>query len=247
MSLRLDRLYAVLILIWAARHIGATAILPPGTRAIWVPPTLMWIACAIYLIIGRRTVLVYWLVLALFGLEFFAMGFWNKEGVTMLAWLTLVMAVSEGHPEERRFLVRVLATVVYAFAAVTKLNPSWLGGDGVHALVPLHPTLAWTAPVMELQGMAVAAGMLVIAVEGFIAVGLWFTRTRPYAIVIGMVMHTLFVTLLARDVFSLVHLLALNGGLMLCYVAFIEPGPRLRGSTERTSTPSQASEASPAH
>jgi hypothetical protein len=217
-----QRLYTALIAVWVIRHIGAVALLPAEVRPTWVAFTLVWALCAIYLIIGRHSGMIYWLLLALIGLEFVTMGWWNKEGVSMLAWLTLVMAVTEDHPQERLFLVRMLATVVYSFAVITKLNPSWLAGEGVLALLPLHPTLAWTAPAAEIPGAAVAPALLVIGVEGFLAVGLWFAPTRRYAMAVGIVMHTLFIVMLARDGFSFIHLLALNGGLMLCYPAFLE-------------------------
>lgn len=222
MPMILERLYAILAAAWIIRHITVVAQLPPESRPMWIAFTVVWTLAVLHLVLGANAGFSYWILLGLIGVEFATMGWWHKEGVAMLAWLTLVMAVSEGRSDERSFLIRMLATVVYSFAVITKLNPSWLAGDGVLALLSVHPTLSWTAPVVELPGVAVAIALFIIAVEGFLAVGLWFASTRRYAMAVGVVMHSLFIILLARDVFSFIHLLALNGGLMLCYPAFLE-------------------------
>lgn len=222
-SVRLPRLFSILVAVWAIRHVAAIFEIPEQVRALWGAAAVVWVLAAVYLFLGRHVRIVCWLVLALIGLEFIAVGLLHREGLSMLAWLTLIMALTEGHETERALLIRVCATVVYAFSAISKLNPSWLGGDGVRALPAVHPPLEFMSGPLEAPLAATAAAVSVILVELLLPAGLWSRRYRAYAAALGIVVHFLFVATLARSLFSFLHLILLNGGLVLCYVAFWEP------------------------
>lgn len=88
-----------------------------------------------------------------------------------------------------QLLMMTELSVCYLFAGLSKMNPvfpsgyafdAWLWLDLPHAL-----------------DMAVALGT--IATELFLAVGLWFARTRPSAVVLGLALHTSIVALMSRD------------------------------------------------
>ena len=85
-------------------------------------------------------------------------------------------------------LLKIQISIVYFFAALTKVNPAYLSGDivahFVHAdTLGLFPA-GW--PVMPfMQALAVAS----IATEFFLAFALWFAGWRWLALVAGLGLH----------------------------------------------------------
>jgi hypothetical protein len=137
-------------------------------------------------------------------------------------WIAIILYVTEGRPHERAFLVRVMLSVVYGFAAVVKLNPAWLAGDQLVRLAYLSPVLG---PVTDLIASPVGRliAVAVILTEGWLAIGLWFRRTRAGTALLGVAMHTGIVVTATLDLDMFFELVALNFSLVAMYVAFWFP------------------------
>lgn len=103
-------------------------------------------------------------------------------------------------------LLKIQLSVVYGFAAVSKLNATYLSGDVLDVYVRwLGP---WEFPeAWEVPAVLVALSLASIAAEAFCAVGFWFRRTRVAAVVVGVGLHAAIVATmtsrLALTVFSL--------------------------------------------
>jgi hypothetical protein len=79
-----------------------------------------------------------------------------------------------------QLLVLTQVAVVYLFTALSKMNPVFLSGE---------PLAGWTwfsGPGWFFQAMAFGT----VAVELFLAVGLWIPRVRVLAVLAGMALHT---------------------------------------------------------
>lgn len=91
-------------------------------------------------------------------------------------------------------LMKVQLTVCYAFAALSKLNPAFLRGE------PLADSLRWELPSWMLLLMAVGT----VVTELFLAVGLWFARTRRLAVAAGVALHVCIVLMIGQETPALV-------------------------------------------
>lgn len=214
------RMFPWLVSLWAVRNVVVTFELAGRGRLIWSAVAMLWLIAAGLLLMGRLERLASWIVVIATLPEFVASSFANREGLSMLAWLGAISALTVGLRRERLLLLKVCATVVYSFAVLSKLNPSWLAGTGVEALVVDAVRLAWLEPFFEIPMVPVLCAVAVLCVEGFLAIGLWFSRTRKWATILGVVVHLAFVAALFRSFFSFAHLTMLNGGLLACYPAF---------------------------
>jgi vitamin K-dependent gamma-carboxylase-like protein len=99
-------------------------------------------------------------------------------------------------------LLRIQVSLVYGFAAIAKLTPQFLSGD---VLLPTLRTqgmltvpVAWRTPA-PMGLLALTA----IALELFLAVGLWSDRLRWIAVVAGALLHGAILTLVASSRLSL--------------------------------------------
>ncbi|MEO8247306.1 MAG: DCC1-like thiol-disulfide oxidoreductase family protein [Chloroflexota bacterium] len=86
------------------------------------------------------------------------------------------------------WLIKVQITAVYAFSALSKLNPSFLSGSVVASYLRSDGLLALPAPWRSFEPMF-AISILVIVIEAFIAVALWSPRWRRNAFVVGLLLH----------------------------------------------------------
>lgn len=108
--------------------------------------------------------------------------------VYLMAILVALIAIaSPAHGRAPAWPVLVLKlqiTVVYVFAALTKVNNDWLSGDILRRVIG---TGLVEVPEALLRGPWLA--ILVVVSELAIAVGLWFVATRPFALAMGVGMH----------------------------------------------------------
>jgi hypothetical protein len=84
-------------------------------------------------------------------------------------------------------LLKIQFSIVYVFAALTKINPEFLSGESINASLRFG-----SMP----QGLAVTSSYLTIVVELYLAIALWFQATRRTAILFGVLLHVSFVVLL---------------------------------------------------
>ena len=131
---------------------------------------------------------------------------WDQQAYTNHFWLTTLMlaflaftrsdaqwsmrAAARGRLPSASpvpvFLMITQLSVCYFFAALSKLNPWWINGD------ELHWSLRFDAPELLYTPLAIS----VICTELFIAVGIWFRRTRPLALLVGLGLHISIVLLM---------------------------------------------------
>lgn len=148
-------------------------------------------------------------------LEIVARPVVDDEPALLLAWLAAIVLLTEGAPHERAFLLRVNTTVVYAFAAASKVNPSWLAGEGVLGMAVadavVGPSLSRVYP------------LTVVLVEALLAVGLWSRRSRAVVAVLGVTFHTGVLVTVSTALADVLFLVVLNFGLVASYLAFWHP------------------------
>jgi predicted DCC family thiol-disulfide oxidoreductase YuxK len=86
------------------------------------------------------------------------------------------------------WLIQFQISVVYGFAALSKINLAFLSGSPVATSLrrvgPLAVPDAWRSP----EPMLVLA-LMAICAEGFLAVALWSPRWRPTAFVVALALH----------------------------------------------------------
>ena len=96
-------------------------------------------------------------------------------------------------PKKRRVtplrMLQVLTSTIYAFTIIHKLQAGWLEGKTIGVLMesgtfggPLLPLLSHLV-IAPLLPFTILLSML------FVAIGLWFPRTRLWAIAIGVLLH----------------------------------------------------------
>lgn len=123
------------------------------------------------------------------------------------------------------FLLKAQVSIVYLFAALTKLNGEYLSGRALGQ--QLNPEF-WAAIPKALQGPALSMGLAVasLGVELFLAAGLWGRRTRLAAIVVGVAFHFGLVAIILPAVSLQIFVFTL---LMLAlYPLFFDPPGRRR-------------------
>jgi hypothetical protein len=179
-----------------------------------------WASVAGLLLFHRHVRLAGWLMAFLSAAGLLGPLWPMHQPLALFLWAGVLLAVTEGRPHERALLLRVMATVVYGFAAVSKLNPSFLAGEQLLAIVRGREHWAFLVPLMASQA-GVVLSWLGVLLEAAVPAGLWFRRTRVVAVVGGLCLHLAFITLVTRGSLpDLAHLVALNGLLIACHPAF---------------------------
>jgi predicted DCC family thiol-disulfide oxidoreductase YuxK len=86
------------------------------------------------------------------------------------------------------WLLCAQVSIVYAFAALAKLNPDFLSGSVVASYLRRDGLLALPDAWRSLQPMLILS-LLAICSEAFLAFALWIPRWRPAAMVVGLGLH----------------------------------------------------------
>lgn len=146
-------------------------------------------------------------------------GLWNNH-TYLMALEGLILGVF--HPLHQPTLMRVQLTVLYGFAALSKVNGAYLTGAEIERALT-GPALHWiTLGPDQFAILAIAS----IVVEGFLAIGLWFRRTRVAAVVVGAAFHLSLVLAMSPRWDSAVRLVVFAGAALLLYPAFFEDDVR---------------------
>ena len=140
------------------------------------------------------------------------------------AYLVIVLAAlavtptSDDGPAWPLWLLRFEAAVVYGASGVSKLlDADWWGGtvtwDRVvrveHRLVSDTPLPGWAVDVLTNREVHTVAAKVIVVTELFLAVGLWFRRTRYAAVWVAVVFHVLIEIAASVQVFSYLAVVAL--------------------------------------
>ena len=114
-------------------------------------------------------------------------------------------------------------SIVYAFAALAKLNPDFLSGSVVASYLRRDGLLAVPAAWRSLEPMLVMS-LFAICSEAFLAFALWIPRWRPAALVVGLGLHLFIAGFLVPTgplfVFSLL--------MLPLYLLFLDVAPEAR-------------------
>jgi len=113
--------------------------------------------------------------------------------------------LGSSRPLTAQRLIQMQVSIVYFYAALHKLNPWFLGGGGLVESVAqdllasssgdVLRALLPDRPLESLMGVLSAPSLMrwpacaAVAAEFFLAFGLWFRRTRPWAIAVGLGLH----------------------------------------------------------
>jgi len=176
---------AVFIFLVAATVAGVATILGLGTRSAAAVTTVLNLGVLLWdeqTYSGHRvlaTLLVAYLVFAKSDAAW-SMSARGGRGRELVPWWP-------------QLLMMMQLSVCYWFAAVSKVNPVFLSGDG------LRNWVWWPLPDWVFPFMAVAT----ILTELFLAVGLWLRRTRWTAAGVGICLHVSIVWML-RDPIPLI-------------------------------------------
>jgi hypothetical protein len=189
----------------------------------WLAFTGTWLAVSVFLVSARLVAPASAVLALLCLLLWLGPGRHLHDATPLLMWLALSVALTEHRPAERALLVRITVTTVYAFAAVAKLNPSFLAGEQIAAMAADRSQLEWLVPVASgVWGPMIA--WATIAAEGGLAIALWLPRTRRPAALIGGLMHVTFILAAHQGtLWDVAHVATLNLGLVAGYLAFFEP------------------------
>ena len=132
-------------------------------------------------------------------------------------------------------LLRVQVSLVYFSSGFSKLiDPDWVSGvvlwdRAVRYQGDIHPAPGWFVDLVTWRPLFWLAAPIAIAIELFVAGGLWFPRTRLVAIRVAIVFH-LAIELSAKvEVFSLAAIAAL--------IIWVTPSSRDRTIRVRGDTP----------
>lgn len=201
----------------------------PGVQAfdsflLWAVFTVEWVVASVTLVFFPRSTRLAAGLLALLAV---VGSFWPsalcREAYSLIGWVAFIVAVTVGNPQQRATLLKVCATVVYAFAAGSKLNPDFLNADQLVYLIDTRPHLELFRPLVESSWGPLLA-VATVAGEAWMAIGMWWSRTRRLTIAFGISLHATLVVAAAMDVYSFAELIVLNGLLVVCYIAFAKVG-----------------------
>lgn len=126
-------------------------------------------------------------------------------------------------PEWGIWLIKLQITIVYLFAALSKLNPSYLSGSVMASYLRTDGPLAVPGSWRTFEPMLVLSTVALLT-ELFVAVALWLPRWRRNAFVVGLGLHA-FILLtfqppLALLIFGLASLAP--------YILFLDAAPASR-------------------
>lgn len=215
MSVTVSRTMGVLALLWALRNGLWMSPQAWSSTAAYGASLVGFVVAGAWLMAARRIEVGGGVLLIACVVELLARPAVDNTPVILLAWVAAILLVTPDEPAERALLLRVCATVVYTFAALSKINPSWLRGEGIARVDLIRDHLGPAA--------VVALAVLVIASELAVAGGLWVVGTRRLAVVLGVLLHVGIVATVSRNVRDVLFLGVLNGGLVGLYPAFWAP------------------------
>lgn len=150
----------------------------------------------------------------------FVVTSWRMYNHHVVLMITVALILLLFDRAEQPTLLKVQLSIVYGFAAVTKLNAAYISGAVLDS--KLASSDAWqhlhlsALPAAVLPTLAVVS----IVVEAGLAVALWFKAMRGPAAVIGVVFHITMVALMAYGIVSVVRLAVFSGLMLALYLPF---------------------------
>ncbi|MFP3906833.1 MAG: hypothetical protein ACLFWR_07355 [Acidimicrobiales bacterium] len=193
------------------------------SEPLWLGFTGLWLITSVLLIAGRLVQIAGASLAVLSMTLVVGPGGDLHSGLALLWWVGLTLAVTEGHPEERALLIRATVTIVYAFAAIAKMNPSFLAGEQLIGMAVDRPQLSGFEELMR-SNVGLVLSWLTIAAEAWLAVGLWIRRTRLATAILGAGLHVVFILAAHNGThWDIAFVTVLNLTLVASYLAFFHP------------------------
>lgn len=146
----------------------------------------------------------------------------HNQHLGLIGWIGLWLALLDGRHQV--MALRAQLSIVYAFGALAKTNPWFLSG----AVLMHHPGSRFDLPDV----VWVAASVATVALEAWLAVGLWLPRTRAVSMMLGVGMHIGIVAMMSTGATSFVRMVVFNG---LCVALYL---PHLTRSVAPARSPS---------
>lgn len=128
-----------------------------------------------------------------------------RNHVVFLTWVSAILALF-GDRAARRLLLTSHLAVVYAFAAVAKINPLWLSGASLEE---------WGARLFGLP--VLVAAVATIVVEFVLAAAVW--RPNRIGLAVAIAMHIAFVVALTGGPYGFLRLVVFNGASIVLWWA----------------------------
>lgn len=165
-------------------------LLPPPSRAVVLALCLVQAVLALRVALGgagRATLVA---LTCAFAARYLSSQLDSYQHHYLVLVLLVALAVRPGRldddgPAWPFRLVLGQLSIVYAWAAVAKLDPSWRGGD----VLAQQVHVPWVRSAIEMVGGFAVAAAIVIALELFLAVAIHLRRLRPVAAPLGIGFH----------------------------------------------------------
>ncbi|HET8783505.1 MAG TPA: HTTM domain-containing protein [Pyrinomonadaceae bacterium] len=163
----------------------------------------LWVIAAIAFTLGWRTGITGLILAAAMGIPLVLDQQLYSSHLYLLCLIVLLLTLAEiGRPAQSSsvwrwpiLLLQLQLSIVYFFAAITKMNSVYLGGYMLGANLRRNmPAIAFNPRL--LSAMAVAS----IVVELFLAGAFWVPRLRKTAVVIGLLFHMAMIATLVPEV-----------------------------------------------
>jgi len=177
--------------------------LPEFTKGQAIVVLVLWLLSAVAFTAGWRTRITGLILAAVMGYSLTLDQQLYSSHLYLLSLIVLLLTLSEiGRPDGSQsvwrwpiLLLQIQLSIVYFFAAVTKMNSLYLSGYMLGANLRRNlPALFFNPRV--LSAMAVAS----IVVELTLAVSFWIKDLRKGAVVLGLLLHLAMVVSLAPNV-----------------------------------------------
>lgn len=230
--LTVQRLLGLLVVLKAVDVLGRGPQDLPAPA--WAAVLALWTAAGLLLAAGRTARPVWAAVLvAGAGIAVDLPLELRRQHLVLLMGVALAATVAQDD-RERLLLWRLQLTVLYAVAALAKLNESFLGGDVLAVALAAGP-LGLTPPA----GLLVPVGVALVAVEAALAVWLWRPRRVRLGVGVAAALHLSALAVAAQTPLVGLRLVVFGGTAVVLYAACAQPAPRPAG-VRPSGTPARA-------
>lgn len=207
-------------LVWTlfAVSLGASTAMVLGVAG-RLPAVTVALTTAAVLLVDKQTYSNHMVLLMMLALLLGASG-------SAQAWVLARRSHQAEVPYWPAFLIKLQITTLYAWTAMAKVNPQYLSGEVLGEYV--HP---WV-PIPD--NLLLAAAVLSVAAEAFLAIALWIAKTRRLAFVVGAGLHVSIVVLLGSPAPLIGFGILMLAGYVLFAWGEARPSPTENPSQQRS-------------
>lgn len=184
---------------------------------VWVVVLALWSAAGLALLVGAARGRLWWGLVVLAGAAF-AVDYpldLRRQHLVLLMGMALAATVARTDAE-RLLLWRAQLSALYGFAAVAKLNESYLGGNVLAGAVFEAPL--WSSVLaVPTTSVLVLSGVALIAAEGVLAVTPWVPRWRVAGTALAAAVHVGALLFVSDDPLVALRLVVFGGTAVLLH------------------------------